>query len=216
MGQELPSTGSQQRSSMAIEFHCPRCDKLLKTAEDKAGLNANCPGCGAVVTVPGNSQGIEEVERKADQRAVLARGSPAPFTSQSGSNRPSGARDDSDTRNCPMCGESVAADATRCPYCGDGLSTGNSAGSRLDAHRGGLILAFGILGWVVCFPFGIAAWIMGNHDLREMEAGRMDRSGEGLTRAGKILAIVQICLTVGAIAVYGIIAIVMIVGHVRV
>jgi hypothetical protein len=115
-----------------------------------------------------------------------------------------------------MCGESIDAAAGRCRYCGEDLTAATAAGARLKAHRGGLVLAFGILGWVVCFPFGIAAWIMGNHDLSEMEAGRMDRAGEGLTRAGKILGIVQICLGAVALAVYGVIVVLMLVANVRV
>jgi hypothetical protein len=57
-----------------------------------------------------------------------------------------------------------------------------------------MILVFGILGLVVCQIFGIVAWVMGNSDLREMAEGRMDRSGEGLTKAGKICGIVSIVL----------------------
>lgn len=37
---------------MPIEFHCPHCDKLLKTQDDKAGWQVNCPGCGGPLTVP--------------------------------------------------------------------------------------------------------------------------------------------------------------------
>src|SRR4051812_42109729 len=50
-------------------------------------------------------------------------------------------------------------------------------GHGLKPHRGGLVLAFGILGLVVCAPFGIAAWIMGNRDLAEMRAGVVDPAG---------------------------------------
>lgn len=60
----------------------------------------------------------------------------------------------------------------------------------LKPHRGGMLLAFGILSLVCCFIFGIVAWVMGNNDLREMAAGRMDPSGEGLTKAGKIVGII--------------------------
>lgn len=47
-------------------------------------------------------------------------------------------------------------------------------------------MVFGILGLVMCFPFGIAAWVIGNGDLKAMRSGRMDRTGEGLTQAGRI------------------------------
>ncbi|MBN2506739.1 MAG: DUF4190 domain-containing protein [Verrucomicrobia bacterium] len=64
----------------------------------------------------------------------------------------------------------------------------------LPPHRGVLILVFGILGLVLCFPFGIAAWVMGNGDLGEMRAGRMDRAGEGMTQAGRICGMVSVAL----------------------
>jgi len=63
-------------------------------------------------------------------------------------------------------------------------------------HRGPLILVFGILSIVCCFLFGIAAWVMGNNDLQAMQAGQMDRSGESLTKAGKICGIVGIALAI--------------------
>ncbi|MBI1189790.1 MAG: DUF4190 domain-containing protein [Tepidisphaera sp.] len=66
--------------------------------------------------------------------------------------------------------------------------------SNLRPHRGTLILVFGILGLVMCFAFGVAAWIMGSSDLREMNAGSMDPSGREMTNAGKILGIISVCL----------------------
>jgi len=62
----------------------------------------------------------------------------------------------------------------------------------LQPHRGVMILVLGILGIVCCFICGIVAWVMGNNDLRDMDAGIMDPSGRGLTQAGKICGIVSI------------------------
>jgi hypothetical protein len=59
-----------------------------------------------------------------------------------------------------------------------------------EAHRGGLILALGIISLTACQPVGIFAWVMGNNDLRAMEEGRMDPEGKQLTQIGKILGIV--------------------------
>lgn len=73
----------------------------------------------------------------------------------------------------------------------------------LRPHRGVMILIFGILSFVLsCFVFGILAWVMGNGDLRAMRAGQMDPSGEGLTQAGRILGIINICLLLAVIAFY--------------
>jgi H+/gluconate symporter-like permease len=64
----------------------------------------------------------------------------------------------------------------------------------MQPHRGALLLTFGILGLVICVIFGIVSWVMANADLRAMAEGRMDPSGEGLTKAGKILGIVSVAL----------------------
>ena len=64
----------------------------------------------------------------------------------------------------------------------------------MKAHRGILILILGILSVTICGPAGIAAWIMGNSDLKEMDAGTMDPSGRGTTNAGRICGIIGTCL----------------------
>jgi hypothetical protein len=66
----------------------------------------------------------------------------------------------------------------------------------LRPHRGGLILALGILGLVCCFICGIIAWVMGSNDLKEMAAGRMDPSGQGLTQGGKICGMISVILQI--------------------
>ncbi len=68
-------------------------------------------------------------------------------------------------------------------------------------HRGVLILVLGILGIVCCFICGIIAWVMGNNDMREIDAGRMDPTGRGLTQAGKICGIVGVILSVVVIVI---------------
>jgi len=67
-----------------------------------------------------------------------------------------------------------------------------------------MILTFGILGLICCGIFAILAAIMGSNDLKEMAAGRMDKSGEGLTRVGQILGFVGIGLMVLGAVVWGI------------
>jgi hypothetical protein len=72
------------------------------------------------------------------------------------------------------------------------------AGERfLKPHRGGLVLALGILSWAIGCPlFGIMAWVMGSSDLREMERGQMDSSGMSLTQAGQIIGMIHVILGV--------------------
>lgn len=44
---------------MPIEFRCTQCNKLLRTADDTAGKQAQCPECGAVVTIPSGTAGSQ-------------------------------------------------------------------------------------------------------------------------------------------------------------
>ncbi len=71
-----------------------------------------------------------------------------------------------------------------------------TTGQSLTPHRGTLILVLGILGIACCFICGIIAWVMGNNDLKQMAAGTMDRTGEGLTKAGKICGMVGVILAI--------------------
>ena len=66
----------------------------------------------------------------------------------------------------------------------------------MKPHRGTLILVLGILGLVICGPLGIAAWIMGSGDLKQMAAGTMDPSGRSTTQAGKICGIIATILLI--------------------
>jgi len=77
----------------------------------------------------------------------------------------------------------------------------------MKPHRGTLILVLGILSFVFCGIFtAIPAWIMGNNDLKEMDAGTMDPSGRSITNVGRILGIVAVALTVLGIVVMIILA----------
>ena len=78
----------------------------------------------------------------------------------------------------------------------------------LRPHRGGAILALGIVGLVVCFICGIIAWVMGKTDLREMAAGRMDPSGQGLTNAGRICGIISVVLACAGAVIWLIVLVV--------
>jgi hypothetical protein len=72
----------------------------------------------------------------------------------------------------------------------------------LTPHRGVIILVLGIvalLGALVFAPLlivGPIAWFMGNADLREIRAGRMDPEGESMTQTGRIMGIVATVLLI--------------------
>ena len=78
----------------------------------------------------------------------------------------------------------------------------------MKPQRGGVILALGIIGIVVCFVCGIIAWVMGQGDLKEMKQGLRDPSGEQLTKAGMICGIIGTILGVLAIIWYIIVVII--------
>jgi hypothetical protein len=64
----------------------------------------------------------------------------------------------------------------------------------LKPHRGIMVLLLGIFGFKTCGILGIVAFILGGNDLREMDAGRMDPSGRGMTQIGYYLGIVSAIL----------------------
>jgi hypothetical protein len=76
----------------------------------------------------------------------------------------------------------------------------------MKPHRGTLILVLGILSLVLCAPLGIAAWIMGNGDLKQIDAGTMDPSGRSTTNAGRICGMIgTILLIIGVVVWIGLI-----------
>ena len=72
----------------------------------------------------------------------------------------------------------------------------------MKPHRATTVLVLGILGLVCCVICGIIAWIMGNKDLQEMDAGIMDPTGRGTTNAGRICGIVSVCLAVAGTIIW--------------
>ena len=93
---------------------------------------------------------------------------------------------------------------------GDATSPDRATGDQaaLAPHRGGLILTLGLLGLLMFAPLGIAAWIMASSDLNTIREGRMDKRGEGMTLAGKILGILAtVLMVVGIVTFLGVMAI---------
>jgi hypothetical protein len=80
-------------------------------------------------------------------------------------------------------------------------------------HRGGVVLVLGILSLVTfLFPLGICAWVMGEHDLSEMRAGRTDPEGMGMVKAGKACGVISVVLTIAG-SVVAFLSLVLFVGH---
>ncbi|MSR32717.1 MAG: DUF4190 domain-containing protein [Gemmataceae bacterium] len=177
---------------MALIVPCPGCNTQLKVGASP-GQQFKCPKCFQILTVPSDARldkGFSS-EARLDKEVL-----PAPEDSLS---NPSLAAPETDKKLCPFCGESILANASKCKFCGEFLdgsrhershSFQRSQSDDFEPHRGGLILALGILSLVVCAPLGIFAWVMGSSDLGKIRSGRMDRSGEGTTQGGYICGII--------------------------
>ncbi len=142
---------------------CPSCQRKLQVPESLLGQDVQCPTCGA--TFVGNPAHMSTAPPS-------ARPAPHPPGPRRDDYGPRGGYDDYDARG-------------RDPY---------RYGRRdVMPHRGGAVLTLGILALVLgCIGiiFGIIAWVMGQSDLAEMRAGRMDPTGEGVTNAGRICGII--------------------------
>jgi hypothetical protein len=167
---------------MAEIVTCPACSKNLQVPEDFFGKTVQCPECKqtflAQAAAPASSAASVSASPGPAAPSVPAWEQPparsARDEDEERPRRPSRRRDEDDDDDRP-------------------------SRRRLAAHRGGMILAFGIMALVMGalgLVFGPMAWVMGNADLREMRAGRMDPSGEGQTNTGRILGMVATILHV--------------------
>jgi hypothetical protein len=80
-------------------------------------------------------------------------------------------------------------------------------------HRGPTILVLGILSlFVAQIILGPIAWVMANHDLREMREGRMDPEGEDNTNTGRICAMIATIIAGSVLALVGVLFLVCMLG----
>lgn len=204
---------------MPIETNCPGCGRLLRVADEHAGWQARCPECNTIYVVPDQSAAPAEDAAPADAAAPAAddrwymktperqvygpvsRGELERWLSQGRISADCELRADEDApwRPASEYFAQLQPGAVRAasPFSPGAATTSGASVSRAPArgtlvpHRGPLILLLGILGWFTCPILGIVAWAMGSSDLREMQYGRMDPSGQGLTQAGQILGIIS-------------------------
>ncbi len=164
---------------MAIPVSCPSCRTSLEFDESNANMQGSCPKCGTAFMIPpagGPAAG-----------GYTSSSQPPGYT-------PGGAAGGGYVNN-PYAASQVGQGPP-------GYGAGAGYGGPVAPHRGGTILTLGILGLVVCAICGIFAWTMGSSDLKQMRAGRMDRSGEGITQAGMVCGIISTILLGLGIVIY--------------
>jgi hypothetical protein len=72
--------------------------------------------------------------------------------------------------------------------------------SRLEPHRGQMMMILGIVSIFVAAPIlGPIAWIMANGDLKKMDTGVMDPAGRDSTKIGKICGMIATILGWGGL-----------------
>src|SRR5262249_2032034 len=154
---------------MPIQTSCPSCGKALRVPDDLLGKDVKCPSCQTQFVA--GAAGLEAPPALPSER------------------RPE--QDEGIREQAPAHRRSSRRELDRDDEFDDDDDRPRRRRKDYAPHRGTMILIFGILGWVVCIAFGIAAWVMGNHDMKEIRAGRMDPEGESMTNIGRILGMVQ-------------------------
>jgi hypothetical protein len=150
---------------MPTTIPCPSCRRELRLPEVLIGKLVQCPACGMTFTAL-----FPEPPAEVQERVQSASDTSDPSAGQDSLEESPGSYEEEDEDR------PVRRRPRRYRY-----ST---------PHRGAAILTLGILSIVICGPLGPFAWVMGNTDLAEIRAGRMDPEGEGLTQAGRILGII--------------------------
>lgn len=196
---------------MTLEFRCPACGRPLRIAAEHAGKQIRCPACQqistaatpgslseAAATTPTTTWHLKtpagpiygpiswpEVEAWAAEGRItadcqLSESSGGPWTDAS-EYLPQLLQPPKPVHTFSPSSPAVPLAQVPAPL----------TGGYVTPHRGGLILALGLIGFFVSCPIvSLMAWVMGSHDLNEMRAGRMDRSGEGLTQVGQVLGLI--------------------------
>jgi len=198
---------------MPIELGCTGCGQTLRVGDEHAGKRARCPKCGTIVQIPDTGTAAAPLP-SSSASSPLSPSAESPFGPSASSPLTSSAPSP-ESPAVPASGSSNPfadrPDETSNPYQSPTYS-GYSPRSHLAPHRGGMILAFGIIGLLCCQVFGIVAWVMGANDIKEIRGGRMDPSGLGMTQAGMIIGIVAtVLIAINALMFVGM----MIVGMAR-
>jgi hypothetical protein len=196
---------------MTLEFLCPGCGRPLRIAAEHAGKQVRCPACQQISTAATSGAASAAAETPPAATWHLQTPEGPIYGPISWNDVEAWAAEGRITADCQLAESgagpwSAASDflpqllsppkpihtftpppPPATPYAAPPFATGGY----MAPHRGGLILALGLIGFFVSCPIvSLMAWVMGSHDLNEMRAGRMDRRGEGMTQAGQVLGLI--------------------------
>ena len=200
---------------MPIETVCQGCAAKLRVPDEFAGRKARCPNCRTVYTVP-ESVSPQRTDAATSERWRLRTEDGTIYGPVPKADLDRWAAEGRVTAGSQLQrdGETMWHNADRVfpsleggrkgehagpqkldphpvnPYAAPMASSVRPVSTYLRPHRAGLVLTLGIVGLLCCPLLGPAAWVMGQADMREMDAGRMDPGGRGVTQAGVILGIV--------------------------
>jgi predicted Zn finger-like uncharacterized protein len=189
---------------------CPECQRKLRVPNDLIGKVVKCPTCGQTFTADPARQAPPPKppptrQEKPARTSKVSRDDDEDDDDRSRRRRSRSGRDDDDDDRPRR---------RRSRYSRDDDDDDDDYDRRrrqrrdLEPHRGAAVLTLGIVGLgltvIPVVPLGglicaIIAWVMGNTDLGQMRAGRMDREGESQTSAGRICGIVAVVLHIVAV-----------------
>jgi hypothetical protein len=167
---------------------CPGCQAKLTVAKSDLGLDVECPYCKTVYKATKTGAGSAVLDRPSKRSAPV----------EDDDDRPRRRRRDDDEE------DDDRPSKRRDRYDDEDDRPRKKRRSRnYEPHRGGMILALGIISFFFCGPiFGPMAMIMGGNDLKKIDAGRMDPEGRSLTQIGRILGMIATVLSVLVILLY--------------
>ena len=163
---------------------CPSCQRQLQVPEQYLGQNVQCPECrhmfmATTASISAQPVPTSSAPSASSQQSKSERYDEHDYETSRGRRELDDDNDDFDDFHRP-----------------------GRVRKRFNPHRGGLILALGLIalvgGFSFCLPamLGPVAWALGSWDLREIRAGRMDPEGAGMTQAGHVCGIVATGLLV--------------------
>jgi hypothetical protein len=170
---------------------CPQCGKSLALPESVYGTQVQCPICGTVFTAGSPAPPPPRLPLSTD---------PIRFEGESPRRRDRDYDDRERDRDRDYGRDYDGRDYDDRDH---GRRGYEDYGQRRDVapHRGGAILALGIIGLLVSlcpilgWTLGGIATNMANADLTKMNLGHMDRDGRSQTETGKMLGTIAIVIS---------------------